>query len=68
MSPPAFEAEYGLDGRIGDSSVQAGAPTGTSPYTSSVETCTMPDSRLARMVEQHLGAEDVGHDELRRAR
>src|SRR5581483_7126544 len=50
-SPPAFEAEYGLDVRNGASSVHAGAPGGTSPYTSCVG-------------EQHLGAEDVREDEL----
>ena len=39
-SPPAFDAEYGLDARSGASSVHAAAPSGMSPYTSSVDTCT----------------------------
>ena len=37
-SPAAFDAEYGLDGCSGHSSVAE--PSATSPYTSSVETCT----------------------------
>jgi hypothetical protein len=37
-SPPAFEAEYGEDGSIGDASVKV--PSSIDPYTSSVEICT----------------------------
>ena len=60
---PALAAEYGEFGSSGRSSVQR--PFGIEPYTSSVETCrTRPTSCAQAGVEQRLGAEHVGHDEV----
>ena len=62
-SPAAFAALYGLDGRSGSVSVEE-PPASRSPYTSSVDTCTSRDARLANVLEQHLRPAELGAAEV----